>query len=289
MRAEPNLFELCRMLSKCAEQVCEEVILSPMRKTGLNNIIVIAFAVLAGLSFSTNLFPQEGNLLSGVRDNNIDAVKSLIAAGADVNKEDDMMGYTPLGLAKDTEMMEVLLSAGANINHQDKRMGYTHLMMALNSCKPEAAKLLIEKGADIKLKGKDGSTALILACGCSEEIAKLLLERGADIYARTDRGMGVFTQCTNVGLMRDAVSYEFAEFLLSKGADIDEANNTGYYEGYTPLFWAIQNKDEELVSFLVKKGANVNAKSGKGKTPLSIATEYEFTKIAGILKKTGAK
>ncbi|MCJ7821083.1 MAG: hypothetical protein MUP53_07750 [Bacteroidales bacterium] len=66
----------------------------------------------------------------------------------------------------------------------------------------------------------------ILACGVSPELAKHFLEKGADIHARTDRGMGVFTQCAMVGLMGERVSYEFAEFLLSKGADIDEANTT---------------------------------------------------------------
>jgi hypothetical protein len=52
-----------------------------------------------------------------------------------VNQEDEMMGYTALGLTKDIEMMKVLISAGADLNHKDKRTGYTHLMNALNSCK----------------------------------------------------------------------------------------------------------------------------------------------------------
>jgi ankyrin repeat protein len=239
---------------------------------------------------TTSLTAQESDLLSRVRANDIEAVKALIAAGNDVNYQpDDMMGYTALELTTDTVMMNLLISAGADINHKSKMTGYTPLMNALNSCNNEIAKFLIDNGADIKIKANDGATALILACGCSEQITKELLEEGADIHAVTDRGMGVFSQCTNVGLRRGTVSYEFAEFLLSKGADIDETNTTDYYGGYTPLFWAVESGNEKLVSFLVEHGANVNAKSNKGKTPLSIATEAGSTNIVEILKAHGAK
>jgi len=250
---------------------------------------VFLTAVFAGLMTTTNLFPQANDLLSKVRENNIDAVKALIAAGADVNQEDDMMGYTPLNLTQDVEMIKVLISAGADINHRDKRTGYTPLMMSLNGSSIEVAKTLIEEGADFRIKANDGATALILACGCSEDIARLLLEKGADINARTDRGMGVFTQCINVGIPREAVSYEFAEFLLSKGASVDETNTGGYYGGYTPLFWAVEKGDEKLVGFLIKHRANVNAKSDKQKTPLSIATEAGNENIIKLLKAAGAK
>ena len=260
-----------------------------MKKLRNKGNFAILIALLTGLLMSSIAFSQEPELLSKVRDNDIEAVKALIASGADVDHEDDMMGYTPLCLTNDIEMMKVLISAGADINHQDKRMGYTLLMNALNSSNIKTAKFLIEKGADINLKSNDGANALILACGCSEEIAKQLIEKGADIHALTDRGMGVFTQCTSIGLKRKTVSYEFAEFLLSKGADIDETNTTSYYGGYTPLFWAVEENNEKLVSFLVKHGANVNVASNKGKTPLSAATEAGSTKIVEILKAAGAK
>ncbi len=249
----------------------------------------IFLVIATGILITTNLFSQEPDFFKKVRDNDIEAVKSLIAAGADVNQEDDMMGYTPLSLAKKIEMMKVLISGGANINHQDKRTGYTYLMNALNSSNTKIAKFLIDKGADINLKSNDGATALILACGCSEEIARQLIEKGADIHALTDRGMGVFTQCTSVGLRRETVSYEFAEFLLEMGADIDETNTTDYYGGYTPLLWAVESNDEKLVSFLIKHGANENAKSKKGETPLSIASEAGHTNITAILKANVAK
>lgn len=261
-----------------------------MKNQGNTKRLVTIVAIVAGLFVSTDLFPQENELFSKVSDNDIAGVKALIAAGADVNyQKDDMMGYTALGLAKDTVMMEVLISAGADINHQDNRTGYTPLMNALNGCNNDVSGFLIRQGADINIKSNDGATALILACGCSEDIAKQMLEKGADIHALTDKGNGVFTQCTLMGLKREIVSYKFAEYLLAQGADIDEANTTSWYKGYTPLFWAVSSGDEKLVSFLVKNGANVNAIAVEDKTPLSIATEAGNENIVKILKAGGAK
>ncbi len=254
------------------------------------NIFSILFFVLPLI----NLSAQNTDLLGKVRENDSDAVKQLIAEGADVNMQDDMMGYTPLILSVyegNQEMAGLLLSKGADINQQEQRTGYTPLMLALNSNKAELARFLIDKGADIHIKAKDGSNALILACGVSPELSKLLLSKGADIHVLTEKGVGVFTQCIVAGMMRgnEAITPEFAEFLLSQGAEIDEKNTVGNHAGYTPLFWAVLYGEAGVMKFLAEKGADVNAVAENGKTPLSIASEAGDENIVEFLKSYGAK
>jgi ankyrin repeat domain-containing protein 50 len=262
-----------------------------MRKTINSQKNLISVFILISLFFSTNLFSQDPELLEKVRENDLNAVKALIAAGADVNMEDDWAGYYPLGISITKnlpEMAKLLLKSGANINHADNRTGYTPLMQALNDDKPEMAKLLIAEGADIKIKATDGTTALIISASKSREVFDLLLSKGADINAKNDRGVGVFTNCIT-GTMSGDVTIDFAEYLLTLGADIEEKNTFSSYSGYTPLFWAIMYNDEQIVGFLASKGANVNAKADNGQTPLSVATENGYDSIAKILKENGAK
>ena len=252
------------------------------------------FVLLLGIFTTTSLFSQAQELLSKVRENDLNALKESIAAGADVNMQDDMMGFTPLILSvysANKEMAELLLSNGADINVQEKMTGYTPLMLTLNSNKAEMAEFLLEKGADFTIKGNDGATALILACGVSPEIAKNLLQKGADIHVRTDKGLGVFSQCITMGMMRgnEKITPEFAEFLLSQGAEIDEKNTMSGYKGYTPLFWAVQSGEADIVKFLTEKGADVNAVAEGGKTSLSLASEAGHEDIVEILKNHGAK
>jgi ankyrin repeat protein len=248
--------------------------------------ILVIFTLLFGILSTGTLLSQEMELLNKVRENDVNAVKGLVAAGADVNMQDDMMGYTPLYLAvtaNNMEMVKLLISEGADINQKDKTYGYTPLMMALQSDYISIAKLLISEGADIKIKGNNQATALIVAAMNSREMVELLLLKGADIKARSDNGSGVMTNCV-MGIIRGSVSIDLAEFLLSRGAEIDEINTTEYYGGYTPLFWAVEDNNQELVSFLVQNGANVNAKSNKGQTPLSLAEKGGFAEIVEILK-----
>ncbi|MCD4709877.1 MAG: ankyrin repeat domain-containing protein [Bacteroidales bacterium] len=219
--------------------------------------LVTIVTLLVGLCIPDSLLSQETDLLSKVRENNIQAVKEMIAAGADINL-------------------------------QDQRTGYTVLMMTLNSRHVDMAKLLISEGADISLKANDGATALVLAAGCSQELVEILLSKGADINVRTDKGLGVFTQCV-MGILSEMVITDLASFLLSKGAEIDEVNTTEYYGGYTPLFWAVRYNNEELVRFLIANGSDVNAKAKNNTSPLSIAVESEFDSMVKLLKSNGAE
>lgn len=73
------------------------------------------------------------------------------------------------------------IQAGTNLNEKDSFGGSSPLITAAIFDKPAAAKLLLEAGAKVNFKNKEGSTALHTAAFfCRPQIVKMLLEKGAD-------------------------------------------------------------------------------------------------------------
>lgn len=104
------------------------------------------------------------------------------------------------------EALKQHIAAGTNINEKDPFGGSSPLISAAVFGKPEAAKILIDAGADINFQNNDGSTALLTsAFFCRPEIVKMLLDKGADKTIRNKYGATAF----------DSVAGPFAD---SKGA-----------------------------------------------------------------------
>ncbi len=93
---------------------------------------------------------------------NIAALKQHIAAGTNLDERDPFGGSSPLISAAvfgKTEAAKVLIDAGADINFQNND-GSTALISAAYFCRPEIVKMLLAKGADKSIKNKYGATAL---------------------------------------------------------------------------------------------------------------------------------
>ncbi|MFZ6861027.1 ankyrin repeat domain-containing protein [Undibacterium sp. Ji67W] len=92
---------------------------------------------------------------------NVEAVKKLIAAGAEVNQP----GWAAVHYAAasgNVETLSLLLEHAAYIDSESPNKT-TPLMMALNFGMYDTAKMLIDAGADINLKNDAGMTALDFA------------------------------------------------------------------------------------------------------------------------------
>ena len=57
----------------------------------------------------------------------------------------------------------------------------------------------------------------------------------------------------------------------------------------TPIHQATLSGGKEITQLLISSGADLNAKSIEGKTPLNYAIQYNKTGIADLLRKHGAK
>ena len=130
-------------------------------------------------------------LVNAVKDNNINAAKKAIAAGADVNAKDEG-GWTALMFASQNGHAEIvctLIKAGADVNAKRKD-GATALMRAALEGHTETVSTLIEAGADFNAKRKDGETALMRAALKGHtEIVSALIKAGAKGHVKRKDGV----------------------------------------------------------------------------------------------------
>jgi ankyrin repeat protein len=89
----------------------------------------------------------------------------------------------------DIQTVRQHLAAGTDVNGKDPSGGSTPLLVAALFGQTEAARLLLEKGANVNSKNNEGATPLLVAAFfCHPETVKLLLEKGADVRAKNNRG-----------------------------------------------------------------------------------------------------
>jgi len=121
----------------------------------------------------------------------------LLEQGADVESR-DIHGQTPLMIAAihygSEEKLRMLLASGANIDAQDDR-GWTAIMWAAQAMIKGAVEVLIEKGANVNTKAKDGTTLLHIAVVKCDALVKNIINLGADLNSKTDAG------CTPLSLL----------------------------------------------------------------------------------------
>ncbi len=196
------------------------------------------------------------DLLQAVWAGNIDAVRSLVEAGANVNATDEHGSGTLLNFHP--SIIAYLLSKGADPNTQTNENGVAVLAGLCFVNQAECAKLLLAHGADVN-RGRDDSmeTPLhhALAGGADLGVVRLLVDSGANVNAKTLPGIfsyNFFGSTPTRGetpLHRAAAfgSKEIVELLLEAGADraIQDAN------GETPHIWAgWYRREQEIVERL---------------------------------------
>lgn len=117
----------------------------------------------------------DDDLIAAARKSDVEAVKELLAKGADPNAK-TRYGATPLFFACDRgslEIVKMLVERGADVNVKDTFYNSTAVRWAVSKNHVAIVKLLLEKGANSK--------QVVMRFAINEEkpdIAKMLLEMG---------------------------------------------------------------------------------------------------------------
>jgi ankyrin repeat protein len=205
-----------------------------------------------------------------------DAMRLLLDSKADINTRNAFDATALLWSATDLAKVRMLVEHGADVNARSKQ-GRTPLMVAAASEGSYAiVKYLVEKGADVNARDGIESNALLLAMDANDsETVKFLLASGADPKAKDGMNYTALMSAAANG------NVELVKLLLSKGADVNAVSspevNARVKNGpialgaFTPLIVAAVTGGPQTVKALLDAGANVNAKDVRGLTPLMLA------------------
>ena len=257
-------------------------------------------AAVAAFGFRRQAAPKDGGgltaLACAVRANDLESVKVLLAAGADVNQVTGY-GWSPLLIATQNRYYQLgayLLDHGADVNLANKGL-WTPLYLATDNRNIEGGdypvrkgdmdhleyiKLLLDKGAKVNARIKDstqtrtvftnqwldenGATAFLRASQSGDIVLmKLLLDHGADPKIDTVLHVTALHVAAGIGWV-EGITYEWSpdstlqavKMLLDLGLDPNAQADTGR----TALHGAGHKGRPDVVQVLVDHGAKLNVR-----------------------------
>ncbi len=147
-------------------------------------------------------------------------------------------------------------------------------------------------GADVNVKVGNGnlermSALMVALCSKEFEVAKLLVAKGADVnYKRGSKKIPNQDRGqTPMWWAANHGNIEMMEYLWQKGAAIDVPDD----HGSTPLCAAASSGMAEAVKFLIQHGADVHAKIYDDRKAINLAANFGCSESVELLIKAGTE
>ena len=216
-----------------------------------------------------------------VAERDAEAVRWLLARGADPNATGDAQQQTPLmraALNGHAPTTQLLLEADAEVERCTS-VGLTALMAACQGGHEAVLRLLLEAGARVDREALDGTTALHVAAsrGC-DACVRRLLRHGAGV----DPPPNGPQQGAPSALMSASASGQraCAEVLLAARADV----NYAAADGQTALHQVSRRGHSSLARVLLAHGADASALTAYGASAADLARWHGHRDVAAALQ-----
>ena len=288
---------------------------------GNANATAIDLLLKAGADPKASLPGGQTILMAAAKTGNPQAVNLLIAAGADVSARESTYGETALMWAAEgnhPEAIKALIAHGAQVDARSAELKYpkdsfglegvmtilprghwTALMYAARQGSLDAARALLEAGANPNLVDPDGTTALVFAIiNGHYDTAALMLDKGADPNIADSAGMAALYAAVDMNTLGEVYGrparpstskltpLELMSLLLDHGANpnaqlrtptLARAHTPGestLEEGATPLMRAAKNGDAAGMRLLLAHGADPSLTQKNQTTALMLAAGF---------------
>ncbi|KAL7940994.1 putative ankyrin repeat protein [Trichoderma barbatum] len=261
---------------------------------GMNDILIAMLQSGYDINTLSSLYNSPAINIAALRCC-VSSAKVLLASDPkpDLTIKDDYAGDNAVTMAVSTgdpEMLKIILEAGGS-KDEVAQWGQTLVQLAVTNFRHEALRLLLKAGADFT-SGEIDDTAdtskkqplILAAIRGATECARALLNYEADPI--------IWGSSINIALYEAAGAghTEIARLLLEH--DTKQDLNARLPGRKTLLMQAIDTEDVELVSMLIKRGAEVNILdqnvTNYWKTPLSLACLKGLLDMVKLLMENGA-
>ncbi len=150
---------------------------------------MVSLLVSAGadVNATASLLPGQTPLMFAAINKNAAVARSLVDAGAAIDRINEQSGATALLTAIGNggeKIVEMLVGAGADVN-AGRYLGMPPLHLAVTKGNERIVRILLEAGADTEVKDDSGATAIMLATRMRrKKVLNLLVDAGADVNAK---------------------------------------------------------------------------------------------------------
>lgn len=171
----------------------------------------------------------------------------------------------------------------------DPKYNYDNETPALYACNEyqfNCLMCLLDLGVSPNDANSTGWSILMQVCVNSpfENWVEPLLQRGADVKAKTKDGMTAFGVAAIDTIY---CAWEIIPMLLDAGADIDEQDENG--ETAVMAYAYGEGESPDYIEYFLERGANPNLRNKEGKTALDIAQEHNNAFAVEKLRQFGGK